>query len=167
VGRLAMAVAIVVALSAGCGGDSGDTAGSPPAESTTVAQGTPSVATTTTTGGGDGGGTGGGRQRNRPKHPRTAVEAFLASGDAADRCGRLVTKRFLFQAYSGPHACAQAPPLADGIDFKSIRVEDNRATAVVVPSGGPYDGERVTVSLVRDGRRWVVDELNANVPVGP
>jgi hypothetical protein len=36
----------------------------------------------------------------------------------------------------------------------------------VVPTGGPYDGERITVSLVRDPR-WAVDQLKSNVPVGP
>ena len=164
--RLVLAVAIVVAAFAGCGGDSDDTAGPPPTKSTTVAKGTTSATTTTTTSGDDGGN----HQRDRPKDPRTAVEAVLTSSDPADACARFVTERYLRVAYGGPDGCvqAQAPAAAaDRLDFKSVGVDGGRTTAVVVPSGGPYDGERVTVSLVRDGRRWAVDELDANVPVGP
>ncbi len=165
--RLALAVAMLAAAFAGCGGDGDDTAGSPQTKSTTAAQGTASSPTTTTTSTNEGDGGGDSRQRKQSTDPRTAVEAFLTSSDASRRCERFVTTDFLFQAYSGPHACAQAPPLADQFDFKDLRVEGNRATAVVVPSDGTYNGERLTVSLVRQGRRWAVDELHAKVPVGP
>jgi hypothetical protein len=37
----------------------------------------------------------------------------------------------------------------------------------VRPSGGVYDGERITVSLVREGGEWKIDALHSNVPVGP
>lgn len=165
--RLTLAVAMVVTALAGCGGEGDDTAGSSPTKSTTAAQGTTSAPPSTTSKGGDGSSEGGGQERNLLKDPRTAVDAVLTSSDAARRCLRFVTKRFLSRAYSGPHACLEAPPLADQLDFKDLRIEGNRATAVVVPSGGPYDGERVTASLVRHGRRWAVDALDANVPVGP
>ena len=73
-------------------------------------------------------------------------------------------------AYGGRQGCfrAQAPgSAARKLDAKDLRIDGNRATVVVVPSGGPYDGERVTVSIVHDGPRWAVDALSANVPVGP
>lgn len=165
--RLGLAVAMAVAAFAGCGGDGGgdDTAGSPPTGSTTAAQGTTSA---TTISEGDGGADR--RQRNQSTDPRTAVEAVLTSGDPGKACAKYVTARYLRVAYGGRLGCIQghAPSgAADELDFKSVRVDGDGATAVVVPSGGPYDGERVTVSLVRDGGRWAVDELDADVPVGP
>lgn len=166
--RLTLAFAIVVAAFAGCGGDGDDTAGSPPPKSTTAAQGTTTSPTKTTTGDADGGSRG--QQRNPPKDPRTTVEAVLTSSDPADACGRFVTEHYLRVAYGDRQGCvgAQAPgSAADQLDLRDFRINRDRATAVVVPSGGPYDGERLTVSLVTDGRRWAVDELEANVPVGP
>lgn len=101
---------------------------------------------------------------------RTAVQVVLASADPADACGKYVSDHYLNVAYGGKQGCvqAQAPgSVADKLDFKDLRIDGRRATAVVVPSGGPYSGERLTVSLVHHGPRWAVDELNANVPVGP
>jgi hypothetical protein len=101
---------------------------------------------------------------------RTAAEAVLTSSDPADACGKYVTDHYLSVAYGGRRGCidAHAPgSVADRLDFKDHRIEGNQATAVVAPSGGPYDGERVTISLVRHGPRWAVDVLDANVPVGP
>ena len=80
-----------------------------------------------------------------------------------------VTGRYLEAAYGGRQGCINAQParIAHKLDFEELRINGDRATAVVIPSDGTYDGERVTVSLVRDGRRWAVDELEADVPVGP
>jgi hypothetical protein len=159
--RLAVALALSAAAFAGCGGDD-DGAGA-----TSTAAPVPASTSTTTTGGGDTSGT----ERVGPKKlVRRAVEAVLTSGDAADACGRYVTEHYLKVAYGDRRGCvqAQAPgSAARKLDFKALRTNGDRGTAVVVPSGGPYDGERVTVSLVRDGPRWAVDELEANVPVGP
>ena len=44
------------------------------------------------------------------------------------------------------------------------------ATAVAVPSGGPYSGVDVDVKLVADpdlAGAWRLDSLLANVPAGP
>jgi hypothetical protein len=101
---------------------------------------------------------------------RTGAEAVLTSSDPAEACGKYVTDHYLTVAYGGRQGCidAQAPgSVADKLDFKDLRIEGNRAMAVVVPSGGLYDGERVTVSLVRHGPHWAVDVLDANIPVGP
>jgi hypothetical protein len=165
--RLAVVFALAVFAFAGCGGD-GDDADSVPTNGTT-AQGTTSGPAGTTTSDDHGGG-GGGRQRDRPDDPRTAVEAVLVSSDPAKACAKYVTPHFLSVAYGGRLGCVQAQAsaaAANQLDFESVRVDGDRARALVVPSGGPYDGERVTVSLVRDGHRWAVDELEANVPVGP
>lgn len=161
--RLAVTVAIVIGAFCGCGGG-GDTTGPSLTKSTTAAQGPTTSSTNTTTGAG---GTRKPRQQTADD-PRLPVEAVLTSSDPADACGRYVTKHYLRVGYGGRQGCAQAQaPPADQLDPKDFRINGDRATVVVVPSGGPYDGERVTVSLVRDGRRWAVDELDANVPVGP
>jgi hypothetical protein len=163
-GALALAV-IVVAAFAGCGGggDDGESAGA----TSTSPQAQTSTSTTTTSGNGGPSHI----DRGEPKQQvRKAVEAVLTSGDAADACGRYVTEHYLKAAYGDRQGCvqAQAPTsAARKLDFNDLRISGDRATAVVVPSGGPYDSERVTVSLVRDGPRWAVDELEANVPVGP
>ena len=162
--RLALGVAIAVL--AGCGGDDDEnTAGSPPAKSTTAVQETTSRPANTTTGGDEGP-----QERGQVGDPRGAVVAVLTSSDPAEACGRYVTSHYLRVAYGGRQGCiqAQAPgSAADRLEFKNLRTEGNQATAVVVPSGGPYDGDRVTVALIRDGSRWAVDDLDANVPVGP
>ena len=162
--RLALAVAIVVL--AGCGGDDDEnTAGSPPAKSTTAVQETTSRPANTTTGSDQGP-----QESGQVGDPRRAVVAVLTSSDPADACGRYVTSHYLEVAYGGRQGCirAQAPgSAADRLEFKDLRIDGDRATAVVVPSDGTYNGERLTVSLVRLDRRWAVDELDADVPVGP
>jgi hypothetical protein len=101
---------------------------------------------------------------------RTAVQVVLTSADPADACGKYVTEHYLNVAYGGRQGCvqAQAPgSAADQLGFKDFRINGDRATAAVIPSGGPYDGERVTVSLVHAGPSWAVDALEASIPVGP
>jgi hypothetical protein len=80
-----------------------------------------------------------------------------------------VTERYVNSAYGGFEGCIQARApgsVARSLEFKRLRIDGDHATAVVVPTGGPYDGERITVSLVHD-RWWAVDGLRADVPVGP
>jgi hypothetical protein len=79
-----------------------------------------------------------------------------------------VTERYLKAAYGGREGCIKSlrpGSVAKSISFKSLRINGDQATAIVDPTGGPYDGERITVSLV--GPRWAVDALHSNVPVGP
>jgi hypothetical protein len=161
---------MVVATLAACGGDGDDTAPSPPTKSTIATQGTTVSPPSSSSGDGQRDSGGGGQQGSRAESPRTTVAAVLTSRDPAEACGPLVTQRYLQAAYGGRQGCvnAQAPGSAAAkLDFKELRIDGDRATAVVVPSGGPYDGERLTVSLVDQGRRWSVDELEAEVPVGP
>jgi hypothetical protein len=167
-GALALAVAIVAGVLSGCGGGGDDTASSPATSNTTTPQGTTSGPANATTGGNEGGQHG--RLLTAKLRTRLAVLAVLTSGDPGDACGRFVTKHYLRVAYGGRQGCvqAQAPgSTADQLHLKDFRLNGDRAIAVVVPSGGPYNGERVTVSLVHDGSHWAVDALEANVPVGP
>jgi hypothetical protein len=100
---------------------------------------------------------------------RLEVKGLLTSSSPAVCSSGVVTKRYLEKSYGGHQGCVRAQKpgsVADHVDFKELRIEGDRATAVVVPSGGLYDGERISVLLVRDPR-WAVDELHSNVPVGP
>jgi hypothetical protein len=99
-----------------------------------------------------------------------AVEGVLTSGDPVDACARFVTERYVRVAYGDRLGCvrAQAPgATANRLQAKHLVIDGDRATVVVVPSGGTYNGGRVDVALVRDGPRWRVDQLDADVPVGP
>jgi hypothetical protein len=115
--------------------------------------------------------------QRRPKAapPRSAPQArrviklVLTSNDAVACSRSSVTEHYLNASYGGHEGCVNARTpgsVADSIDLKSLRIEGDRATAVVVPSGGPYDAERIAVSLVADPR-WAIDALHSNVPVGP
>jgi hypothetical protein len=170
-GAVALAVAIVVGAVAGCGGGGDATTSSSSARSKKAGEPGPAAGLSPATR----------REFNRVrrklKPPRTpaervqgAVNGVLTLAIPAMCSPPFVTRRYLEAAYGGRQGClkAQAPgSVADKLDFKDLRINGSRATAVVVPSGGPYNGERLTVSLVHDGPRWAVDELNANVPVGP
>jgi hypothetical protein len=46
-------------------------------------------------------------------------------------------------------------------------IESSQATVTLRPVGGLYDGEKLTVSLVKENGDWKVDELKSNAPVGP
>jgi hypothetical protein len=161
--RLGLVVAIVAAAFAGCGGDGDDTAG----PDTTP---TPTRASTTTSTANSSNGASAPASPAPDAAVRAGAGAVLTSSDPAEACGKYVTDHYLAVAYGGRRGCidAQDPgSVADELDFKNLHIEGDRATAVVVPSGGLYDGERVTVSLVRHGPYWAVDELKAKIPVGP
>jgi hypothetical protein len=163
----ALAVVALVVGFAGCGGG-----GDATSASSTVAQGTTSSTSSSTTTSSTTG-TGAGGPRTKPVSPqdrvRTAVEAVLTSDDPADVCGRYVTEHFLSVAYGSRQGCvqAQAPDsAASSLGSYSAEIHGQTATAVAKPTGGPYDGARITVTLV-GGPSFQVDGLRSNVPVGP
>jgi hypothetical protein len=81
-----------------------------------------------------------------------------------------VTQQYLEMAYGGEQGCIQAQTPGAAADFlHSYKFEAgrNKAVATVRPGGGLYDGDKITVSLVREGGSWKVDELKSNAPVGP
>jgi hypothetical protein len=172
--RLALAVAIVAL--AGCGGDDDTTTSTSPAKSSQAAQ--PRHATKLSPAAQrelnrrlrDGH-----RLNRRLKGPDTpaervqgAVKFVLTATTSSTTCTPpVVTGRYLQAAYGGRQGCIDAQRIAHKLEFKDLRIDGDRATAVVVPSDGTYEGERLTVSLVRLDRRWAVDQLDADVPVGP
>jgi hypothetical protein len=37
----------------------------------------------------------------------------------------------------------------------------------IVPKGGVYSGEKLTVTMVKEGDDWKIDAVKSNAPVGP
>jgi hypothetical protein len=165
----ALALVVVLATFAGCGGD-GDTTTSSPSERPTkggepIPTGGLSPATQRELH----------RLKGRLKAPDTPAERaqgivkfVLTTTTTPTTCKPpFVTERYLEAAHGGRQGCVNAQRIAHKLEFKDLRIDRDRATAVVVPSDGTYKGERLTVSLVRLDRRWAVDQLDADVPVGP
>ena len=102
------------------------------------------------------------------------IEAVLSSSDPATACGAdHVTAHYLNVAYGGKQGCVQAQ--SQGSAARSVDLqagahpspEASRASVKVVPRGGIYDGEKLTVMLVRRAGSWKIDALESNAPVGP
>jgi hypothetical protein len=101
---------------------------------------------------------------------RSSVEAVLASGDPSKACGESVTPAYVTRAYGDHKACVQAQKpgsAARSVAIDRIEIAGRAAKAMAVPSGGPSNGETITVSLVFAGGVWKVDALKSNAPVGP
>lgn len=115
------------------------------------------------------------QQASSERKPLTVpdvLEAVLtASVDAALICDELVTENYVRTAYGAREGCiaAQKPgTLAESLNGLHVNSSaGDRATATVVPGGGPYDDVDVDVELIRDGGGWRVDSLLADVPAGP
>jgi hypothetical protein len=106
--------------------------------------------------------------------PAEAIEAALAgfftSGDPAVVCEEVITKGFLKQSFGDRRGCADAQSAdaaARSVDVSEVKDQGKSADAVVVPKGGPNDGERLEVGLVLEGGSWRIDRIASDVPVGP
>jgi hypothetical protein len=102
------------------------------------------------------------------------LDAVLTSGDPAKACGTdYVTERYLSMAYGGKQGCVQAATpqsAADSLDIRGLAggsAKPGSGSVTVLPHGGVYDGEKIKVSLVREGPEWKIDSLKSNAPVGP
>lgn len=115
------------------------------------------------------------QQASSERKPLTVadvLEAVLtASVDPALICDELVTEHYVRTAYGAREGCIAAQkPGALAESLNGLHVDSgagDRATATVVPGGGPYDDVDVEVELVRDGGGWRIDSLLADVPAGP
>jgi hypothetical protein len=170
--RSALTATTLAALTiAGCGGGSRSSTMASPTPTTTSS--TTSTTSTSTASSAEQGGPGGRLAEARARRiPYTAVaRSLLTSTKPALVCRRFVTKSFVRTAYGDRAGCVQAQGPGSAAD--SLRGSGGKrtgpGTAVVseVATGGPYDGERVKVSLVLVRGAWKVDALHANVPVGP
>lgn len=102
--------------------------------------------------------------------PEPVIEDFLVSSDSAAVCASL-SPELLASTYGDLSGCRSGRPpqsLASSIELADqVVVTGDKATAVVVPDGGAYDGADVSFALALDGDRWVITRLKADVPVGP
>lgn len=101
---------------------------------------------------------------------RRAVEGFLSSTDPAVVCAETVTMGFLREGFGDRNGCLDAQTsgsAADSVEITGIDAQARSARVVAVPAGGPNDGERLKIDLVRDGPTWRIDGIRSNVPVGP
>jgi hypothetical protein len=174
-GAAALATATLAAAAiAGCGGGGSSSTTTPTttsaggSSSTTPAKGTTTGTVSASPFGGDGGGAAKGHSVS------DVLDAVLTSGEPDKACGTdYVTEDYLSKAYGGEQGCVQAQTA--GSATKSVDIEGlvggsgqaGTATVKVVPKGGVYDGEKITVSLVKDGQDWKIDSVKSNAPVGP
>jgi hypothetical protein len=163
------ALGIAAITFGGCGGggsEGSSTSSSTSAPTSTSAQGEASTTSSTTS-------TGSNFTIKRAPGTtvRGAVDAVLVSGDPEKACGDgYVTRHYLEAAYGGEEGCVQAQrpgSAADSLGSYQAKANGNQAMVTVRPSGGLYNGEKITVALVQEGGSWKVDALKSNAPVGP
>jgi hypothetical protein len=162
----ALAATLVAAAIAGCGGggSSTSTSASVSTTPTTSTHTTPTTSTATSTGGGSGG-------AGHGQTPQQAVNGVLTKV-GPDNCvaGGNVTEHYIHAAYGDTGGCIRAQnkgAAAKSLDSYSQKITGNTGTVEVRPVGGIYDGEKITVLLVKEDGGWKVDALKSNAPVGP
>ncbi len=169
----ALAATLLTAAVAGCGGGGGESStGTSASVSTTTSS---SQAKSTTTGTPTTGQSGSGKSQHGGGTPHQTVNALLTSVGPANCAAGIVpsanvTEHFVHSAYGDTGGCIRAQ--SQGAVAKSLRsytqeTNGNTATVTVRPVGGIYDGEKLTVSLVKEDGGWKVDNLKSNAPVGP
>jgi hypothetical protein len=102
--------------------------------------------------------------------PSSVTEAVLKGRPTTIVCGDLVTARFLKKAYGGAQGCKAAlgsGGVANSVRVEKVQPEGRFALVMAVPKGGPSNGERLAVSLVRDAGVWQVEAIHSNAKVGP
>ena len=169
---LASAAIAAVAL-AGCGGGGG-TSTTTTTGASAGGQATSTTAQGTTTGAGSGSGKPYGGGAAKGHSVADVLDAVLASGDPSKACSvDYVTEGYLSDAYGGKQGCVQAQTpksAATSVNILGVVAGSSQAgtaTVRVAADGGLYDGEKLTVSLVKDGDDWKIDSLKSNAPVGP
>jgi hypothetical protein len=155
---------LLAAVVTGCGDDEQSTVASTstrPTSSTTTSTQASSTTSSTTTTDEPSGGAGSGVE--------AATAVLTSQGTPRQACDLYVTERFIETAYGGRENCIASRTggaLARGLALGPA-IEEGATHLVVIPAGGPYDGAKVEVDLVRDGDTYRVDSLLAHVPAGP
>ncbi len=104
-----------------------------------------------------------------PASPADFTKAALTTATPSLACSAY-TEEALAKAYGGQPGCEAAirsGGAADSVAVKGVYTSPDSARLLVVPAGGPSDGEKVKVTLVKQGGSWRISSLHANVPVGP
>ena len=163
------AILALAALS-GCGADSESTQGSTGGAGTLSKQ-SGSAPTATQAGGEQASGGGGAASSLTPtEQVDLAIKSVLASGVPDLACRQYSTERYVKTTFGGRAGCVKSTlpaSAAQSIEERKIEIKGEEASATIVPSGGPSDGETIKVTLVRRGAVWKVDTLHSNAPVGP
>ncbi|MFN8162266.1 MAG: hypothetical protein U0R26_00215 [Solirubrobacterales bacterium] len=96
-----------------------------------------------------------------------AIETSATSTDPAD-CTKFATQNFLEQntQESGPAAAktceeeaGEPESSAESAAVSKVEVEGSKARADVALTGGGFDGQAVTVALVKEGDQWMLNEI--------
>jgi hypothetical protein len=178
---LALVLAAIVLALGQCGEDesAGTGQGSGPAASTTTATTTDGDATPRAVEPGEDGGeapdddpAAASPAPSDEELIEAAVIAVLAGKDPRRVCTSTLSERFLREAYGGLQGCLNGRDPASlarpgGTRVEPVRIDAGRAEVVAHPAGGTYGGERLEAVVVRSAGGWRVDELRADIPVGP
>ncbi len=155
---IALAVAALVPIAAGCGEKE-----EPPTTGPVVTQTTTAATTTatTTTGGG----------RTDEELIRATITAFLTKPNDPSVCDELITPEFLKKSYGNRQGCVAARKpnaLADRVTILTRRPGPGNSTVVTVKTqGGVFDGETLKVTVVETGKGWQISNITSNAKVGP
>lgn len=101
---------------------------------------------------------------------QTSLLAVLASSDPVAACETYATTKYVRSAFGDLDGCKGAMSsgsAARGVYTSSFKVDGDTATAVAFPKGGALAGEKIEVTLIKDGSLWKVDVVRSDVPVGP
>ena len=100
----------------------------------------------------------------------TDVIETTATTNTDSNCTELETQRFLEQIEftSGADAvkrCKSSGPEsnADSVDVSNIEISSDTATADAAVTGAAFDGQTLTISLVKEGDQWKMDHIDAFV----
>jgi hypothetical protein len=170
----ALAATLLAATIAGCGGEGGESSTGTGA-SVSTATTSSSQAKSTTTGTRTTGQSGSGKSQHSGGTPHQTVNSVLTSVGPANCAAGIVpsanvTEHFVHAAYGDTGGCIRAQnqgAVARSLGSYTQETNGSAATVKVRPVGGVYDGEKLTVSLVKEDGSWKVDSMKSNAPVGP
>ncbi len=104
------------------------------------------------------------------KQVSLAIEALLIDPDNDLVCDQVLSEKLLRSAYGDRQGCRnQRRPqlLSESTKINGLEVDGDTATAVAIPKGGLYDGEKLEIVAVREGDTWQIEQFIADIPVGP
>ncbi len=154
---IAVAVAALLPIAAGCGEKE-----EPPTTGPVVTQTTTGATTSQTT-------TGGGQTDE--ELIRATITDFLTLPNDPSVCDELITEEFLKASYGDRQGCVAARKpgaLADQVTILARKPGPGDSMIVTVkPQGGVFDGETLKVTVVKSGQAWQIDKITSNTKVGP
>lgn len=109
----------------------------------------------------------GGSSGSSSADEKQITDAIVTSGstDNPANCTELETQRFVEQnegqtGQAAIDACKKGTNHADSIDVTNVKVDGDSATAEAAITGSAFGGQKVQISLVKDGGQWKLDHLD-------